>query len=445
MSRESKGGEPWPEETSIVISHANQDADLASSMADALERESLNCWLASRDVPVGSNFAEEIYRAISRADFLLVLLSPESISSPHVKREVNMAIDKGVTLLPVLLGHHSEFMGTLPDDWNYWLSLAQFVTFTDTATTVSRIAKEIRKRTGQTANIRQTPTPVEDARSSPLKQKPKLTEYAKPRPTIVEAKKTQPVVVETRKVEPRLQEPKKAAPVRVAPSQVKRKTDPKKPHVRTFTIVSAVLGTVLVAGVAFAMTQNPPTKGSQSYGVTQTKPSPVISTSAKVSPTPTPTHSAQPRVSAKAVASVKASSAAKPSPSAKPRISTTAKRSSVTNQQVSITQTLIGKLTTAATSTLKACASHDDPAPTGCPFHEKIWVHGLDFIWTLRGTPHVSSVVHSGSAFVGNVTFSVVDRIKYANADSKIRTSPQTISARAYFRAKGSKYTVTWK
>lgn len=431
MSKDLEHAESGPGTPSIVISHANQDADLAGSIADALNEESLTCWLASRDIPVGSNFAEEISRAISGADFLLVLLSPQSISSPHVKREVNMAIDKGVTLLPVLLGHHSEFMGTLPDDWNYWLSLAQFVTFTDVTTTVSQIAKQVRKRIGVRLLSQTIPSSTMENKFSLPETNQKLTESAEPHPKIDVPKR----------VSLKPKESKKSATVKMAPTVVITRSNPLKPNVKVYAIVSATLAAVLIAGIAFAVTNNSSPKSSLSDGPINTLvlpshwPSPSISHApthtAKSSNTPRPSTSAKPVASAKV--------------SAKPSGTTASKAGSSTSKRISINQTLISKLSAAATVTLKECVSRDDPAPTGCPFHEKIWVHGLYFIWSLRGTPHVTSVVQSGTAFVGTVTFSVVDRITYERADSKIRTSPQTITARAYFRPKGSKYTVTWK
>ena len=129
----------------IMISHASENLELATALADALDEEDLKVWLAARDISIGSNFAEEISRTISSADFLVVLLSPESLTSPHVKREVNMAITMGKKLLPVLSSDSSGIMNTLPYDWNYWLSLAQAIPFTDLKSTASRIAATIHR------------------------------------------------------------------------------------------------------------------------------------------------------------------------------------------------------------------------------------------------------------------------------------------------------------
>ncbi len=133
------------EQPFIMISHASENLELATELADALDQENLKVWLAARDITIGSNFAEEISRTISAADFLIVLLSPESLTSPHVKREVNLAITLGKKLLPVLSTDVSGIMSSLPYDWNYWLSLAQAIPLTDMKSTASRIATTIRR------------------------------------------------------------------------------------------------------------------------------------------------------------------------------------------------------------------------------------------------------------------------------------------------------------
>jgi hypothetical protein len=106
----------------------------------------MDVWLAPRDIPIGSNYAIEISRAISRANFMIVLLSPDAIASPHVKREVNLAVDRGITLLPVQLNKTSDFMQNLPEDWKYWLSLVQIVTFTNERFTALQIEQQVSEK-----------------------------------------------------------------------------------------------------------------------------------------------------------------------------------------------------------------------------------------------------------------------------------------------------------
>jgi adenylate cyclase len=78
----------------IFISYASQDAAIANAVVQALESDSLRCWIAPRDVVPGALYADEIIHAISGAKLLVLVLSGSATSSPHVGREVERAASK---------------------------------------------------------------------------------------------------------------------------------------------------------------------------------------------------------------------------------------------------------------------------------------------------------------------------------------------------------------
>lgn len=123
----------------IFISHSTIDRKIALEISNLLKSSLIETWLASESVDLGSNFAEKITEAISSSNYLLLLLSPTSISSPHVKREVSLAIDKNIPILPILLGEKDDFLATLPQEWNYWLAVVQVIPFTSTIHTAQVI------------------------------------------------------------------------------------------------------------------------------------------------------------------------------------------------------------------------------------------------------------------------------------------------------------------
>lgn len=129
---------------SIFISHASEDSPIAQNLAAALEAQGINTWLASRDVSIGANYAAEIFQNLVSSDYLLVVLSPNSIESAHVRREVSIAIDRKVPVLPVSTDPTGELMANLPEDWQYWLNIAQVFRMIDEDSTAIEIARRVK-------------------------------------------------------------------------------------------------------------------------------------------------------------------------------------------------------------------------------------------------------------------------------------------------------------
>ncbi len=132
--------------TSIFISHSSSDLDEALEIREQLIGRGFQIWMAAEDIQPGVNFAEEITKSIHQSDAVVVLLSPESIASPHVKREVNLTIDKEKFLIPVLIGGNRDFISTLPEDWKYWLTVVQVLKFENGPAAAEEIASVLKKK-----------------------------------------------------------------------------------------------------------------------------------------------------------------------------------------------------------------------------------------------------------------------------------------------------------
>ncbi|MEO7207627.1 MAG: toll/interleukin-1 receptor domain-containing protein [Steroidobacteraceae bacterium] len=78
----------------VFISYASQDAAVAYAVVQNLERHGINCWIAPRDVTPGSQYADEIARAINGTKVLVLVLSEHALVSPHVGRELERAASK---------------------------------------------------------------------------------------------------------------------------------------------------------------------------------------------------------------------------------------------------------------------------------------------------------------------------------------------------------------
>jgi hypothetical protein len=88
----------------VFISYSSKDNAFADELVRSLEARGRICWIAPRDIPPGvPSWAEPIVMAIASSRLVLVLLTKNSIPSVDVMREVTLAADEKIPLLPVSL------------------------------------------------------------------------------------------------------------------------------------------------------------------------------------------------------------------------------------------------------------------------------------------------------------------------------------------------------
>jgi hypothetical protein len=87
----------------VFISYAGEDAEVAQAIRRALEDEGVKCWIAPRDVPIGTNYEDAIIDAICVSRVMVLVISEHSNKSQHVKREIQNACleDSPTQILPL--------------------------------------------------------------------------------------------------------------------------------------------------------------------------------------------------------------------------------------------------------------------------------------------------------------------------------------------------------
>lgn len=90
-------------EKRIFISHSSKDHEVAKGICDALEENGLRCWIAPRDIPYGTQWAGEISKAIEASSAFLFLSSGNSNASEQVSREIQLAIENTIPIIPIRL------------------------------------------------------------------------------------------------------------------------------------------------------------------------------------------------------------------------------------------------------------------------------------------------------------------------------------------------------
>ena len=84
----------------VFISYSQSDRDCAFEVVERLEAQGIDCWVAPRDIAPSADWAAEIMDAIAAARVMILVFSAGSNQSPQVRREVERAVHKQLSILP---------------------------------------------------------------------------------------------------------------------------------------------------------------------------------------------------------------------------------------------------------------------------------------------------------------------------------------------------------
>ncbi len=87
----------------VFISHVEEDGATAREIAASLEGKGYSAWYYERDCPLGADYFEETYKAVSFCEALILLISPRSVESDQITREIVRAAETCKAFLPLLL------------------------------------------------------------------------------------------------------------------------------------------------------------------------------------------------------------------------------------------------------------------------------------------------------------------------------------------------------
>ena len=91
----------------VFLSHSEVDSPWAATVSGVLEENGLEVWDPDRDVFPGDNWAAETAQALEEAEAMVVLLTPEGVGVPNVRRDMLYALGAKSyrnRLIPVVLG-----------------------------------------------------------------------------------------------------------------------------------------------------------------------------------------------------------------------------------------------------------------------------------------------------------------------------------------------------
>lgn len=84
----------------MFISYAVEDRETADVICELLESSGWRCWIAPRDILPGSDWGESIIDAINQSQLMIFIYSVHAGRSLQIKREIERASSKGVTIVP---------------------------------------------------------------------------------------------------------------------------------------------------------------------------------------------------------------------------------------------------------------------------------------------------------------------------------------------------------
>lgn len=93
--------------SSIFLSHNSADKPFARRLAQDFDNQGIKSWLDEAEIKVGESLIEKIRDGIDNVAYVAVLLSPDSVASNWVQREVDVAMNqeiqgRRVKVLPIM-------------------------------------------------------------------------------------------------------------------------------------------------------------------------------------------------------------------------------------------------------------------------------------------------------------------------------------------------------
>jgi formylglycine-generating enzyme required for sulfatase activity len=84
----------------VFLSYSSKDKAWADAACAVLEGRGVRCWIAPRDIAPGTEWGAAIIAGIDACRVMVLIFSDHANQSPQVRREVERAVSKGLTLLP---------------------------------------------------------------------------------------------------------------------------------------------------------------------------------------------------------------------------------------------------------------------------------------------------------------------------------------------------------
>ncbi|RPJ56134.1 MAG: toll/interleukin-1 receptor domain-containing protein [Dehalococcoidia bacterium] len=95
---------------SVFLSYSSTDKMIARQISNDLMRAGIHVWFDEAEIKIGDSIIDKISHALKSADYIIALLSPSSIKSTWVQKELQYAFSQNIEsaksiIIPVLIGN----------------------------------------------------------------------------------------------------------------------------------------------------------------------------------------------------------------------------------------------------------------------------------------------------------------------------------------------------
>jgi hypothetical protein len=154
----------------VFISHSHIDKLAADAACATLEAEGIRCWIAPRNLRSGASWASAIIEGIDECRIMVLIFSSNANQSGQVAREIERAIHKGLTIIPLRI-ERIEAVG----DLEYFLAGVHWLDSVDPPTRedLHKLAIDIKAILETTlGRHREGASPADERSSPPIGQAP---------------------------------------------------------------------------------------------------------------------------------------------------------------------------------------------------------------------------------------------------------------------------------
>ena len=90
-------------ETNIFCSYSRRDSDFAERIVNFVSSRGYSVWMDQSGIDGASIWTESIVEAIDESGAVILLVSSHSVNSPHVLKEISLAMEKNKVVFPLVI------------------------------------------------------------------------------------------------------------------------------------------------------------------------------------------------------------------------------------------------------------------------------------------------------------------------------------------------------